>query len=306
MKILLVEDDKVSRLLVKNTLTKAGHEVVEANDGVQAWDLFQHEHFQFVITDWMMPALDGLGLIQLIRANGHKNYTYIILLTAMDNIDDVVEGLESGADEYLTKPCNNRELIARVTSGIRIIKLEEQFMQTRRQLEILAMHDGLTSLYNRRAIEEYAEEEFNRTSRKDTQLSVIMLDIDHFKNINDQHGHKAGDHALRQVAQVLTEDLRKYDRVGRWGGEEFILILPDIQPQAAASIAERIRMQIANLEIYLESDTLFSVQASFGVASNNGQFPSLSKLIDAADQALYLAKQAGRNRVCIFEAEQNK
>jgi two-component system, cell cycle response regulator len=301
MKILLVEDDRITRLLVKKILTKAGHEVVEANDGVMAWDLFQHEHFQFVITDWMMPALDGLGLIQLIRANTQKNYTYIILLTAMDDIDNVVIGLESGADEYLTKPCNNRELIARVASGMRIIKLEEQFTQTRRQLEILAMHDSLTSLYNRRAIEEYAEAEFNRLNRKENPLSVIMLDIDHFKNINDQYGHKAGDHALRQVAQVLTEDLRKYDRVGRWGGEEFILILPDISPQQAMAVAERIRAQVASLKIYLEENEPFSVQASLGVASNNGQFPSLSKLIDAADQALYHAKEEGRNRVRSFD-----
>lgn len=303
MKILLAEDDRVSRMLVKNTLVKAGHEVVEANDGVMAWNLFQHEHFQLVVTDWMMPTLDGLGLIQLIRSTPQNHYTYIILLTAMDEIDNIVVGLEAGADEYLTKPFNNRELVARVTSGIRIIKLEEQFSQTRRQLEILAMHDGLTSVYNRRAIEEYAEAEFNRTNRKENALSVIMLDIDHFKSINDRYGHKAGDHALRQVAQALMEDLRKYDRVGRWGGEEFILILPDIQPEEAATLAERIRKQIAGLQIYLEDVEPFSVQASLGVACSHLQFPSLSKLIDAADQALYIAKQEGRNRVFIFKHE---
>jgi len=306
MKILLAEDDRISRLLVKNILTKAGHEVVEVNDGVMAWNLFQHEHFQLVVTDWMMPTLDGLALIQLIRSNPQNHYTYIILLTAMDEIDNIVIGLEAGADEYLTKPFNNRELVARVTSGMRIIKLEEQFSQTQRQLEILAMHDGLTSVYNRRAIEEYAEAEFNRTSRRENALSVIMLDIDHFKNINDQYGHKAGDHALRQVAQTLTEDLRKYDRVGRWGGEEFILILPDIHPDEAVAVAERIRAQIAELQIYLEDVEPFSLQASLGVASNDVHFPSLSKLIDAADQALYMAKQEGRNRVCRFKGSETQ
>ena len=301
MKILIVEDESIFRRMVKKYLLDAGYDIVEAEDGQSAWELFQRESFHLVITDWMMPRLSGPELIQKIRTSGHKNYTYIIMLTAMDDKDNVVLGLESGADEYLTKPFNSRELIARVASGMRIIKLEEQLMQAHQQMEILAMRDGLTGLLNRRAIEEYAEAEFNLALRKERAMSVILVDIDHFKNVNDQFGHKFGDHALQQVAQILREDLRTYDRIGRWGGEEFILILPDTQLMDALTVAERVRVRTAEMKMSLENGETFSVHISLGVASTAGQFTSLTKLIDAADQALYQAKQTGRNRVCIFE-----
>jgi len=301
MKILIVEDELIFRRMVKKYLLEAGHDIVEAEDGQSAWELFQHEPFQLVITDWVMPRLSGPELVHKIRTSGEKNYTYIIMLTAMDDKDNVVVGLESGADEYLTKPFNSKELVARVASGMRILKLEEQLMQAHQQMEILAMRDGLTGLLNRRAIEEYAEAEFNLTLRKERVLSVIMLDIDHFKNINDRFGHNCGDHTLQQVAKILKEDLRIYDRIGRWGGEEFILILPDTQLMDAAKVAERIRARTAEMEMSLENGEEFSVQISLGIASTASQFSSLTKLIDAADQALYQAKQTGRNRVCIFE-----
>ena len=301
MKILIVEDELIFRRMVKKYLLEAGYDIVEAEDGQAAWELFQHEPFHLVITDWMMPGLNGPELVQNIRTSGQKNYTYIIMLTAMDDKDNVVLGLESGVDEYLTKPFNSRELIARVASGLRILRLEEQLMQSRQQMEVLAMYDGLTGLLNRRAIEENAEAEFNMAGRKERTLSVILLDIDHFKSVNDRFGHKFGDHTLRQVAKILTEDLRNYDRIGRWGGEEFILILPDTQLKDAATVAERVRVRMAEMQMSLENGEAFSVQISLGVACTTGQFPSLTKLIDAADQALYQAKQTGRNRVCIFD-----
>jgi two-component system, cell cycle response regulator len=304
MKILIVEDEAISRRMVKKYLLDAGHEIVEAEDGQIAWELFQNEPFHLVITDWMMPGINGPKLVQKIRASGQKSYTYIIMLTAMDDKENVVLGLESGVDEYLTKPFNGRELVARVASGMRILKLEEQLMQARQQMEILAMRDGLTNLLNRRAIEDYAESEFNMAGRKERALSVILLDIDHFKKVNDHFGHKAGDHVLQQVAKVLREDLRNYDRVGRWGGEEFILILPETQLDDAIVVAERIRIKIAGMKISLETGETLSVRISLGVACTSSHVSSLLKLIDAADQAMYQAKQMGRNRVCIFEPVQ--
>jgi diguanylate cyclase (GGDEF)-like protein len=253
-----------------------------------------------------MPRLDGPELVKKIRSSGQKNYTYIIMLTAMDNKENVIFGLESGVDEYLTKPFNSRELVARVASGVRILKLEEQLMQARQQMEILAMRDGLTSLLNRRAIEEYAESEFNITERKKHPLSIIMLDIDHFKKVNDRFGHKAGDYALQQVAKILKEDLRSYDRVGRWGGEEFMLILPDTDLDDAVVVAERIRVKIGEMKITLESGETFSIHISLGVACVSVHGSSLSKLIDSADHAMYQAKQAGRNRVCTFQPTNEK
>lgn len=304
MKILIIEDELIFRRMVKKYLLDAGYEIVEAEDGLSAWELFQKEPFQLVITDWMMPGLDGPELVHKIRTSGQKSYTYIIMLTAMDDKDNIVLGLESGADEYLTKPFNSRELIARVASGMRILRLEEELMQARVQMEALAMHDGLTGLLNRRAIEEFAEAEFNMANRKKQAMSVILLDIDHFKNVNDRFGHKFGDVVLRQVAQTLKEDLRNYDRVGRWGGEEFLLILPDTELKDAVTVAERLRSKIAVVQITLENGETFSIHISLGTACTTGQFQSLAKLIDAADQALYQAKQSGRDRVCVFEASQ--
>lgn len=304
MKILIIEDELIFRRMVKKYLLEAGYEIVEAEDGLSAWELFQKEPFQLVITDWMMPGLDGPALVQKIRTSGQKSYTYIIMLTAMDNKDNIVLGLESGADEYLTKPFNSRELIARVASGMRILRLEEELMQARIQMEALAMHDGLTGLLNRRAIEEYAEAEFNMAGRKKQAMSVILLDIDHFKNVNDRFGHKFGDVVLRRVAQTLKEDLRNYDRVGRWGGEEFLLILPDTELKDAVTVAERLRSKTAAVQICLENGETFSIHISLGAACATEKFQSLAKLIDGADQALYQAKQSGRDRVCVFEAPQ--
>ena len=304
MKILIIEDELIFRRMVKKYLLEAGYEIVEAEDGLSAWELFQKEPFQLVITDWMMPGLDGPELVHKIRTSGQKSYTYIIMLTAMDDKDNIVLGLESGADEYLTKPFNSRELIARVASGMRILRLEEELMQARIQMEALAMHDGLTGLLNRRAIEEYAEAEFNMAGRKKQAMSVILLDIDHFKNVIDRFGHKFGDVVLRQVAQTLKEDLRNYDRVGRWGGEEFLLILPGTELKDAVTVAERLRSKTAAVQTSLENGETFSIHISLGTACTTGQFQSLAKLIDAADQALYQAKQSGRNRVCVFEAPQ--
>ncbi len=301
MKILIVEDDPLSRQLVKTPLQRAGYEVVEAEDGQAAWELFQHEPFALVITDWMMPGLDGPALVQRIRSSGQKSYTYIIMLTAMDDTNNVVAGLESGADEYLTKPFNGRALIARVASGARILKLEEQLIEAHHKMEILAMHDGLTGLFNRRAIEQHAEAELDLAKRKERSLSILLLDVDHFKSINDQYGHKSGDDALRQLAQILTDNLRQYDRAGRWGGEEFLVVLPETQLSEAITVAERLRVSVAETKLSLENGEGFSMQASLGAAFASGPYPSLSKLIDAADQALYQAKQSGRNRVCSYD-----
>jgi two-component system cell cycle response regulator len=301
MKILIVEDDPGSRRLVTLRLTAAGHEVVEAEDGQLAWALFQREPFQMVITDWMMPNLDGRDLIRNIRSNSQKGYTYIIMLTAIDDKSQVVTGLESGADEYLTKPFDNKELIARVASGERILKLEEELTQAHRQMEILAMQDGLTGISNRRAIEEHASAELDHARRKECPLSVILLDIDHFKAVNDQYGHLVGDHILHHLAEILTRNLRQYDRIGRWGGEEFIVILPDTKISEALIVAERMRVATAEAKLRMENGKYYEVQISLGVACASGFYPPLTKLVDAADQALYQAKQAGRNRVCSID-----
>ena len=302
MRILVAEDDPGSRRIVKIRLSAAGHEVVEAENGEIAWELFQREPFPIVVTDWMMPKLDGTGLIRNIRSSNNKSYTYIIMISAADDKAKVVTGLESGADEYLTKPFDNRELIARVASGERILKLEEQLNDARRQMEILAMQDGLTGVLNRRAIEEHAEAALDHASRKKRPISIILLDIDHFKSINDRYGHLVGDDTLRRLVDVLSANLRQYDRLGRWGGEEFIVILPDTAISEAVMVAERMRSKTEELRIPLKNDDCYMVQISLGVVYAIESYPPLITLIDAADQALYKAKQNGRN--CVYSFDQ--
>lgn len=296
MKILIVEDNPDSRRLLKMRLEGAGYEVAEAEDGQVAWTLYQRDPFQIVITDWMMPNLDGPGLIQNIRSSGRKNYTYIVMLTAIDEKPKVVIGLESGADEYLTKPFDNKELLARVASGERVLKLEEDLMQAHRQMELLAAHDGLTGILNRRGIEERASVEFDHARQAESPLSVIILDIDHFKAINDKWGHSAGDEILRRTPEILANHLRERDYIGRWGGEEFLALLPNTKLADAIKVAERMRTLTAKTKFFVKEGERYKVQISLGVACTSDSYVSLEKFVDAADNALYQAKRAGRNR----------
>jgi len=309
VKLLVVDDDPDSRRLLSISLGWAGHQIVEAEDGLDAWEKFQQEPARLVITDWMMPGLDGMELITRIRANESDSYTYIIMLTALREKPQIVSGLEAGADDYLTKPFDPEELSARVSIGERILKLQASLQDSRRNMESLAMHDTLTGLLNRRAIHDRALSEFNRLHRgTDTgPLSIILLDIDHFKDINDTHGHEAGDRALQAVAELLLGHLRSYDGLGRWGGEEFLMLLPGTRLSEACAVAERIRVTLASARAALLDGTRVPLSASLGVATIEGANPEavgeqwLDGLVRAADRALYQAKSEGRNRVSAAE-----
>jgi diguanylate cyclase (GGDEF)-like protein len=296
MKILIVDDEPESRRLLAVYLKWAGHEVVEAEDGRDGWETFQREQARLVISDWMMPEMDGPQLVHHIRAAGGPGYTYIIMLTALDSKPNIITGLEAGADDYLTKPFNADELLARIRIGERILKLEENLTASRQQMEYLALHDGLTGLLNRRALHEHAEAELSRAARSATPFSLILLDVDHFKSINDQYGHAAGDAALRLVANTLTQQVRAYDAVGRWGGEEFLILLPNTALAEARAAAERIREAIEAARLPLVEGGGVRLTASLGVAML-ADHQSLHELTQQADAALYRAKQAGRNQV---------
>ncbi len=257
----------------------------------------------------MMPGLDGMGLIGRIRASKVDAYTYIIMLTALREKPQVVSGLEAGADDYLTKPFDPQELAARVSIGERILTLQENLVASRRNMETLAMTDTLTGLLNRRAIHQLALAELNRLRRgtANAPLSVILLDIDHFKTINDSYGHDAGDRALQVVAELLLGQLRSYDGLGRWGGEEFLMLLPGTGLAEACAVAERIRLTLAEAQPALPNGTRVLLSASLGVAAIDEAGSEaagelwLEHLVRAADQALYRAKSDGRNRVAAAE-----
>lgn len=300
MKILVVDDDEVQRRLIKAQIRRAGHEVVEASSGEAAWEIVQNETIQFVITDWLMPGLSGVELTGLIRQAHWPFYTYVILLSVRADRDDVIDGLVSGVDDYLAKPWDSRELWARVEIGMRILSLESQLRESVQELHRLATRDTLTGLFNRRAVYEFAEAEAERARRQGSPLSLALLDIDHFKQINDHHGHVTGDQALKLASATIIESIRSYDQVGRWGGEEFLIVLPETTLGDAAHIAERVRTHVATTGMLLDSGERLFMQVSVGVAGSDQDAPlPVDMLINQADNALYQAKHEGRNRVCL-------
>jgi two-component system chemotaxis response regulator CheY len=304
MKVLIAEDDALLRQMLGAQLGAAGYELVTAENGLEAWELLQREHIRLLVVDWMMPGIDGPELIRRIRAAGWPGYTYIILLTAKSGRDDIVEGLNVGADDYVTKPFRHEELLARLGVGTRILELESRLSESLAREEALATRDSLTGLPNRRALYDRARVELSRAARERRSLGVILMDIDHFKRINDRFGHAAGDDALRQVATVLQRSQRDYDYTGRWGGEEFLVILPGAAIDHAALVAERIRAAMETIELRPAGGEAIGLRSSFGVASASPALRPIpiDELLQQADDALYRAKAGGRNLVCVHPA----
>jgi two-component system chemotaxis response regulator CheY len=299
MRVLIAEDNATQRILLRAMLKRTNHEILEAVDGQEAWDILQHSVIQLVITDWMMPRMDGTELIHLIRATDFGRYIYVLLLTAKNERNDIVTGLHTGADDYLVKPVDTDELLARVGVGERVLMLETRLRTARDQFQVQAMHDHLTGLLNRQALYERVNTELSRMQRTAQSISVLLLDIDYFKRINDQYGHSVGDQALQLVARILNEEKRHHDMAARWGGEEFALVLPEMSIHEALIVAERIRMSIYHTSLTVPSGHTIALQVSIGVTSASVEEQvGLDELLNQADAALYYAKQTGRNRVC--------
>lgn len=299
MKILIVDDERIERRIVEKTLARLGHDLVVADNGALAWKYIQEQQLRFVITDWNMPGINGIQLIQKIRSSELEGYVYVILVTSNDKNEDIVQGLYSGADDYLTKPFNPAELEARVAVGERVLTLEDHLVRANNQLEKLAMVDSLTGIMNRRAIYKFARGELERARRIADPISVIFLDIDKFKEVNDEYGHLTGDEALKLIAQVIKERSRTYDGIGRWAGDEFLIVLPGTTTQDAEGAAKRILEGIAATKLALPEGGVLSLRASAGVATVtkiSGSATLLDDIIQLADEALYRAKEAGGNQ----------
>jgi len=298
VKILIAEDEPVSRRLLQNTLAKWEYEVVVCCDGQEAWQALQAQDSpQLAILDWMMPKMDGLSVCREVRRRTVEPYVYILLLTAKSQKKDLITGLEAGADDYLTKPFDAQELKVKVRAGRRILDLQTELINAREALRVQATQDPLTCLWNRGAMLEALRREIARAKRERNSLAVVMADLDHFKNINDSYGHLAGDAVLREVAKRMRSSIRPYDAIGRYGGEEFLILLPGCNIPAAAHVAERLMTSITGEPIDLAEDKL-SITCSLGVASNS-ETPEADAdwFIRAADAALYQAKNTGRDRV---------
>ena len=292
MTILLVEDDAPTIHAVAQLLGALGHEVVTAADGVEAWSLLQRRCVQVVLADWMMPWMDGLELCRRIRGLAGRPYTYFVLFTGRGGCEERLEALAAGVDDFLAKPFDTRELVARLEIARRLLSMQEDLERKNAALRELATTDELTGLKNRRSFFEALESHFALAARQRSPLSLVMLDVDQFKTYNDAFGHPAGDDVLRGIADVLRSTTRAHDTVARHGGEEFTVLLPVTGPVVARGMAERLRETIEQRDWPHRP-----VTASFGVATMTLKTGKALDLVDQADRALYASKRHGRNRV---------
>jgi len=291
-KVLLVDDDPTILRLLGKWLELAGYDVITATDGLRAQDIMRSEWPHLLLTDWTMPNLDGLDLCRWLRREQTPHYVYSIILTGRDTQQDVVKGLQAGADDFLKKPIDRNELIARLNAGNRVIDLETK-------LSLLARTDPLTGLSNQRTLFDMLNREWGRCRRHEQNLACVVLDLDFFKRINDTFGHPSGDEVIRTMAEVLRANSRTSDILSRYGGEEFCVILPETTEEKARQWAERVRTVLSATVLHFDGrELVFS--ASFGVSQMDNSLKSPQALVDMADQALLAAKQSGRNRVACY------
>jgi diguanylate cyclase (GGDEF)-like protein len=298
-KILIADDDKLSRRLLQNTLEKSGYEVLAVEDGVAAGQILsQPDAPRLALLDWMMPGLNGVDVVRAVRLQADVPYVHMILLTSRQSREDIIAGLESGADDYLTKPFDPEELRARLRTGERILHLEDNLVQAREEMRFKATHDPLTCLWNRGMIMDILQRELMRARRDGEKggVTIVLGDIDHFKKVNDTYGHGTGDEVLREVACRLGDSVRSYDAVSRYGGEEFLIVLNGCRTRMGANRAEAIRRAIHERPVETATGML-AISMSLGIAgTEDWQDANPEQLIKEADVALYRAKEIGRNR----------
>ncbi len=302
MRVLLVDMSPITRKLMRNILAKQGYDIDEASRGEEALERLRSEYFHVVITGLVLDGMSGTELCAQIRAADLPRYTYIIVLSGKGSIKDVTTAIESGADEFMNKPIMKPLLLARLQLAQRIIDLEAKLKLVEMQSQDLLMKDALTEVYNRRRIQKDLPAEIKRAARYQKPLSLVICDLDHFKSINDTHGHLAGDKVLKEVAQRLKSNCRSdIDWVARYGGEEFVIVLPETEVEGAMILAENLRQAIEAEPFQISSSISLKVTMSLGAAGYNslphGNITS-DEILGQADLCLYKAKEQGRNRVC--------
>jgi two-component system, cell cycle response regulator len=305
MRTLIAEDDRVSSKILEKNLKDWGYDIVLASNGEEAWQKIREGNVRLAIVDWMMPEINGIELCRLIRQeNGHK-YVYVILLTSRDQRRDILEGLAAGADDYMTKPVNLLELKARLQTGLRIIDLEDKLLDSNKRLKEMASRDSLTSLWNRTYIVAFLEAELERGKRNGRPTSTLMVDVDNFKLINDTFGHFAGDIVLIELAKRLDRNVRKYDKVGRYGGDEILVVLPECGRAEATKVGERLRKAVSGKSVRTPAGEM-SISITLGCSMSDEILePTAKTLIEASDVALYRGKSLGRNLVVLDSPPDN-
>ena len=271
-------------------LTERGYDTVMARDGIEAWELLQRADApSLAIVDWMMPGLDGAALCRKVRESGHP-YIYILMLTVKDTTEDLIAGIDAGADDYLRKPADADEMCARLRAGERIVRRQEE-------LRVRATHDDLTGVLNRGTILAILERELAHKGRSGAPVGLLLADVDGFKQVNDKYGHAIGDAVLCELTRRLAGPLRGSDAIGRYGGEEFLIVLSECDTAGALQVAERVRASVAHGPIHTAAGALCVTVSLGAAAAGQGESADIDKLMLAADKALYRAKRAGRNRV---------
>jgi diguanylate cyclase (GGDEF)-like protein len=298
VKVLLVDDNRGDLSMLEYLARSWGYEPTMCSDPAEVWRIIQEPDApRLVVLDWMMPGVDGLEICRKIREQSAVDYTYVILVSGKTLKEDAVAALKAGADDFITKPFYPEEMELRLRVGRRVLELLESLLAAQMALNHQASQDALTGLWNRTAILNTLGKELNRVARENQSVSIIMIDIDHFKTINDTHGHLCGDQVLREVAQRMLASIRSYDSLGRMGGDEFLLVAPSGDHKSLKMLAERIRAGIGDAEIDT-TECKISVTVSLGTATApKGSSMKVEELIRAADKSLYQAKRRGRNRV---------
>lgn len=310
MRVLVVDDDPGFRAMLKRLLTDYGYEVYLAADGRQAFEMALERQPQIMLVDWMMPGMTGPELTRALRQTKIGRRIYVIVLTGLDHDDRLVEAFESGVDDFIAKPLQDRVLAARLRAGQRVVRLQDEVERdreeirrfaaelavTNRRLQEAALTDALTGFPNRRFAMERLEQEWSAAMRSKRPLACMVIDLDEFKPINDRYGHDIGDTVLRQAAQALKRGLRSQDVVARIGGDEFLVICPDTALPAAMACAERVRVSVESMDLPRREPQLRST-VSIGVAVIDEAMANVDALVKCADQGLYLAKAGGRNRI---------
>jgi two-component system cell cycle response regulator len=297
MRVLVAEDDVTSRTILTAILHKWGYEVVSAVDGEQALQLLQQpESPRLALLDWSMPGLSGIEVCSRLRVSQAHDSVYIIILTAKSEKKNIVEGLNAGANDYIVKPYDNDELQARINVGRRMVEIQSELESAKRALLHEVMYDSLTGVYNRKAILNHLKKELSRTIRTGGIIGIGMCDLDHFKKVNDKYGHQTGDEILKGFTRLVNANLREYDLIGRYGGEEFLIIIPSCGDPEKMMDFSRLCNVISASKIHTRSGEL-SITVSIGVTQSDGK-DSVDKILNEADNALYKAKDIGRNCVC--------
>ena len=296
MKILIADDDPISRKILSKVVGDLGYEPVTVSNGKDALDSIERKECSVILLDWMMPGMDGIEVCRKIRRFDDEHVCYIIINSAREGSDDISRALMAGANDFISKKTDSTELKARIDVGVRTAQLEEKLIDLNKQLKYLVRTDSLTGLLNHAAILKELSMELERGKRDNTSTSILMLDLDRFKALNDTYGHQTGDEILINFSNLLTQSCRSFDRIGRYGGEEFLVILPRTGDKESVSIGNRIIKRTATLQIDEKTDNL-SITCSIGSCTAPDSTKHASSMVAAADIALFRAKKAGRNQV---------